>query len=296
MQDAYPENLPDSHTIEQFLDNLTSTSWHDEIITKATDVASKIPGVKAIILRGSLAKGEGDAFSDIDFYIIHDGVEEDSKKIMSHFMNRLSEIGNVLHYFTSTVDAKSRIIYFTPFVKFELNIKTKKKVYGWKSNQVKILYDPERVAKQIILKLDTEFSIEPVLLSIQNTAVALPAFCYMTAGYLVRGEWITALEGIRWVASNLLKISGHFLNQWDEGPRRAETRFPEPVLDYYWGMQPKDVNDIWNAIDVALDWYLEWLIPWFNEHSIKTAEEEVPLIRLILGKLYSEFLKKSRSE
>jgi len=294
MQDAYLGNLPSDNEIDDLMSNLDSTKWHDGIVERAVNITKKIPGVKAIVLRGSLANKTGDAFSDIDFYILHDKSENESVLIRNGFMKKISNIGDVVHFFTSTYDLNSRIIFFKPFIKFELDVKTLKEARSWQPEKIKILYDPKGVMNHILLISDGEFKLDSVLEDIRNTAVAFPAFCYITAGHLVRGEWITALEDIQWVRSKLLQTSSWFLSQWDEGPRRAEQRFPRPIIDFYWSMQSTDVADIWNSISTAIGWYMDWLVPWFNEHSIKTAVEQIPLIRLLLGMLQKEFLKRTQ--
>ena len=69
MQTVFKENFPSKEEVAAFLEDTTCMDWHEAIIEKATAVASSISEVETILLKGSLAKGEGDIFSDIDFLI-----------------------------------------------------------------------------------------------------------------------------------------------------------------------------------------------------------------------------------
>ena len=55
----------------------------------------------------------------------------------------------------------------------------------------------------------------------------------------------------------MLRVCGWLFGLYDEGPRRAEQRFPEDVLDYYNKSRVKTVDEIWNGLQILLDWYEE---------------------------------------
>ena len=71
----------------------------------------------------------------------------------------------------------------------------------------------------------------------------------------------------------------------DEGPRRAETRFPHVILDYYSKTRVKDKADIWDALTVILDWYEEWMVNKFEEHEISHSANQVERMREVLALL-----------
>ena len=65
--------LPPIERFKEFLSDISTTSYHHKIVEKALNIAKQIEEVEGILLKGSLGKGEGDIFSDIDFQILHSG-------------------------------------------------------------------------------------------------------------------------------------------------------------------------------------------------------------------------------
>ena len=243
MPDGKIGSLPSLEVFEEFLDDVTTTKYHHDIIDKALNVAKDIPEVEGVILKGSLGKGEGDIFSDIDFQIVHSCEPEMSAEIMKKFMDRLSEI------------AKS-----------------------------KILFDRSGLVKDIVEEARTiPFDFDDVLTIVKGRAIAIPAFTYITAGFVVRGEYIAAIEAVDWIAAEMLRISGWLLGIRNEGPRRAEQRFPEDVLSYYNGSRAKDIADVWNSLQVFLNWYTEWMVPHLEKHKIPHSLHQVPNMRGVLS-------------
>jgi hypothetical protein len=55
MQTVFKENFPAKEEVAAFLEDITCMDWHEAIIEKATAVASSIPEVETILLKGSLA-------------------------------------------------------------------------------------------------------------------------------------------------------------------------------------------------------------------------------------------------
>jgi len=192
-------------------------------------------------------------------------------------MNELDRIGEMIHFFTSTAFHEDKIIYFRPFVKFELNVRTCRQAEGdWSSSLGEILYDRRGRLKEVVAAAsEVKFSVDNVMDTIRDRAIQIPTFCYITAGFIVRGENATALNALNWIRNDMLRLSGWILGQWDEGPRRAEERFPEEVLDFYMQSTAKTVEEIWDGIKVLLAWYENWLIPRFEELSLTHALVQV---------------------
>jgi predicted nucleotidyltransferase len=283
--------LPSLDNFESLLHNTGTTEYHREIIRRATDVASKLEDVEGVILKGSLGKGEGDVFSDIDFQILHEGNRELSAAILNRFMDRLDEVGTMIHFFPSTASLADCIIYLEPFVKFELSVGTLADAsHDWKTPLAEILFDKNGlVRKAMSTARSVEFSLETHMPVIRGRAVAIPTFCYITGGHFARGEYITALNAIDWMRNDMLMISGWLLRMWDEGPRRAESRFPTDVLGYYRESAVCTVVGIWDSLDVLLDWYSNWMVPHFEELSIPHSGIQVEQMRAILALLEKKF-------
>ena len=278
-------SLPPLDVFEEFLKDVKTTKYHNDIIDKALIVAKDIEEVEGVILKGSLGKDEGDIFSDIDFQIVHSCEPEESAVIMSKFMERLSELGEVIQYFPSTAFADDRIIYIHPFVKFELSVGTcDANAQKWHIADARILFDRNGFVKDIVEEAKTiPFNFDDVRSVVKGRAIAIPAFTYITAGFVVRGEHISAIEAVDWIAAEMLRISGWFLGIRDEGPRRAEQRFPEEVLSYYNRSRAKDITDVWNSLKVFLDWFTEWMVPYFEKQDIPHSGLQVPNMRGVLA-------------
>jgi len=277
--------LPSLDVFEEFLEDVTTTKYHYEIIDKALIIAKDIEEVEGVILKGSLGKSEGDIFSDIDFQIVHSRTPEESAVIMDKFMERLSELGEIIQYFPSTAFAEDQIIYIHPFVKFELSVGTcDANAQKWHVASAKVLFDRNGFVKDIIEEAKTlPFNFDDVYAIVKGRATAIPAFTYITAGFVVRGENIAAIEAVDWIAAEMLRISGWFLGIRDEGPRRAEQRFPKEVLSYYNRSRAKDIIDVWNSLQVFLDWFAEWMVPLLEKRNIPHSAHQVPNMRGVLA-------------
>jgi len=271
------DSIPSIEEFREFLNDVTVTDWHHALVNNALEVVKGFPEAEGAILKGSLGRGRGDVFSDIDFVILHDGEPSDSAGISRRFMNELDRIGEMIHFFTSTAFHEDKIIYFRPFVKFELNVRTCRQAEGdWSSSLGEILYDRRGRLKEVVAAAsEVKFSVDNVMDTFRDRAIQIPTFCYITAGFIVRGENATALNALNWIRNDMLRLSGWILGQWDEGPRRAEERFPEEVLDFYMQSTAKTVEEIWDGIKVLLAWYENWLIPRFEELSLTHALVQV---------------------
>jgi predicted nucleotidyltransferase len=287
MQTVFKENFPSKEEVAAFLEDTACMDWHEPIIEKATAIASSIPEVETILLKGSLAKGEGDIFSDIDFLILHMGDESTTAIIRKQMMEKLSDIGDVIHYFFSTVDNETPIIYFKPWVKFELDIGLMENARNrWKHSFAKILFDRNGLGAAVVEEASkVTFDLGDHVLQISNLAIALPSFVYIVAGFVVRGEHITAVDFLDYVRNEMLTVNGLLLGLWDEGPRRAGKRFPEKVLYYYNRTRVAEVSDMWLALGYLLDWYEDWLIPRFEQLETPHAKHEIPTLKLMLRQL-----------
>ncbi|TFF84137.1 MAG: nucleotidyltransferase domain-containing protein [Promethearchaeota archaeon] len=284
-QAVYHQNIPDRKELNTFLKDLDTLSFHQKIIEKALNIAKELPEVEAVLLLGSLAVNTADIFSDVDFYVLIKD-KKHIQKIKDHFLQNLTTIGKPIHIFGSNAYPNSSIVYFKPFIKFELLIEDYKKlVKNWRvGKKAKLLFDRNGLGAKLMKEAnELTFNLEKYELEIQNVAIELPSFCYNIAGYMLRGEYITSIDFIAWIRRLLLRICGFFLEMWDEGTRRAELRFSDEVLNYYHQCIVKNVNGIWQILHNILDWYSNWLVPRFEIHNFSHANDEVPIIRYLLN-------------
>ncbi|TFG17202.1 MAG: nucleotidyltransferase domain-containing protein [Promethearchaeota archaeon] len=285
MQAVYHQNIPDQKELKTLLNDLDSLRFHEKIIHNALNIAKELPKVEAVLLLGSLAVNTADIFSDVDFYVLIKD-KKHMETIKDYFLQNLTTIGIPIHIFGSNAYPNSSIVYFKPFIKFELLIEDYDKlVKNWRvGKKAKLLFDRNGLGAELMQTANNlTFNLEKYQLEIQNVAIELPSFCYNIAGYILRGEYVTSVDFIAWIRRLLLRICGFFLEMWDEGTRRAELRFPDEVLAYYHRCIVKDVNGIWQILHNILDWYSNWLVPRFEIHNFSHANDEVPFIRYLLN-------------
>ena len=262
--------LPEQNTLNEFFSDLAYTKKHLELAEKAAEISKSISGVEAVILKGSLSSDFGDVFSDVDFLVLYQGEVEIFEKIKQHFIRKLSLIGNVILNYNSNGNPKDLIIYFQPLIKFDLNIRTfEQAASSWTTASGVLLFGRSGLGVQAIKGArELKFDMHRYLPYLKNMAIAIPNLCYIACGYAVRGEDLAALEDVDWLRNEMLKTSGYLLNLWDEGPRRAEKRFPVEVRSFYKSSRVKTVDEIWEAAEILLDWYIKWLVPNFEFHGL----------------------------
>jgi len=290
-QKIYPENIPSEQEMLRFINNFDNDNYHKSIVYHAIKLSEKIPNVEAAFLFGSLSQGNADIFSDIDFYLM---VEDkmDYKVIIDSFLQEINSLGELIHIFQSNAKKNSIIIYFKPFIKFELVVENYSKlIKEWRlAKRASLLFDRNGLGKEAIKKSrNIKFDIQDHINEIQNVALELPSFCFLISGYMSRGEYITIIDFIAWIRRKLLRISGFLLGIHDEGTRRAEKRFPQELIEYYNNCRVKDREDVWKCLMVFLEWYSNWMVPKFEEKNIINANREVNIIKKAIKKIQKRF-------
>jgi predicted nucleotidyltransferase len=285
------ENIPSKKELQQFIQDINNTSFHESIISDAVGVSRKIPAVEAVFLLGSLSEGKGDIFSDIDFYLM---IKDDQNynNILETFLSDIDKLGDVIHIFRSNAKKNSIIIYLKPYIKFELVVETFSTLCDeWRvGERGSLLYDKNGMGKEALsIAKKLEFNMGRHLDEIRNMALDLPSFCFLIAGYMMRGEHVTIIDFIAWIRRKMLRISGFLLGMRDEGTRRAEQRFPEDLIRYYERCKVKAMEDVWDCLMVFLEWYSDWMVPKFEEHEIIHAGQEVQVIKSAINQLRKRF-------
>ncbi|MGY5874722.1 MAG: hypothetical protein RTU30_03155 [Candidatus Thorarchaeota archaeon] len=284
MHKSYPERYPSAEELKEFLSDIKSKAYHEDIIRKVTENIQDLPEIECILLMGSLGKRGGDIFSDIDFVVIHQGGTDESRILRKKIVERIEETCQVLYSYSTGYQNLDDIIFMHPLVKFELNIRTVEiSMRDWKCGETEILFDRKGLGKQI--QDETKkiaFKIEKVLPWLGNSAINLPTMFYLASAFVIRGEYVTAMDGYDWIRSELLRVSGWLLGQWDEGPRRAEMRFPPEVLSFYWDSRVMKPDEILHTLPILMDWYEKWMIPRFEELEISHSGYQIKELREII--------------
>lgn len=264
-----------SNQIINLISDLKNLEYHHEITNRSVKLVQTFPGIEAILLSGSFATGTSDVFSDIDFKVAFDPAITSHEFISKEYIERTDQIGQVVNIFNSTANSKDKIIYFFPFIKFELNMRTVDELpKSRKNSESRILYERSDSGAKIIEKAkEKRFSFNDYRLYIQNISIAFPNLCYIVMGYVIRGELITAFSDLNWIREMLLEVNGYMLAQENEGPRRAEDRYPQSTLYYYNNSAAIKKNGIKDALIILLEWYLDILAPLFEDKGIETRRE-----------------------
>ncbi|TXT59985.1 MAG: hypothetical protein BAJALOKI1v1_1340008 [Promethearchaeota archaeon] len=287
-----PKNVPSQKEMKQFLEDIHDIEYHEKIVANALALSKTIPDVEAIFLMGSLSTRSADIFSDIDFYLLHED-QTDYKQILDAFLLNIESLGEVIHIFQSNAKLNSIIIYLKPFIKFELVAESFSALSKeWRlAERGKLLYDKNNLGQNAInISSKLQFQITAHLDEIRNLALDLPSFCFLIAGYMIRGEHVTIVDFIAWIRRKMLRISGFLLGMWDEGTRRAEQRFPTELIQFYERCRVKVIDDVWECLMVFLEWYNAWMVPKFEEFEIVHANAEVPITQSAIKNLKTSFL------
>ena len=270
------DNFPSWDEFKIFLDDNKDLHHHNDIIRSLKELIQKNEKIDAAFLTGSLSKGKGDIFSDIDITIMI-GDNIDASDVKNYIMERISSIGDFIHVFRSQARSRDLILYFKPFIKLDLEIRKYKQVEkNYKIGHIgSILFDRKDLGKKAKEKANLiEFSIQNHLLEIKDAALAIPTFWYLVAAYLSRGENVTAMDFISWIRMYYMKICGYVLGMRDEGTRRAEKRYPHEIIEYYFHSCARTPDQIWDGIYELIRWYSEWLSPRLAEIGINHYQEK----------------------
>lgn len=289
IQIVFQEHLEVSNFIpipqmEEFISDTTNLVHHQRLIANTIQVAKEIKNIEGLLLRGSLGAGNGDLFSDIDMIFFYDEETTTYSVIKEEILQKLHEIGSPVGYFYNTINQRDLIIYFHPFVKYELTIRSLQSMRNRRNfTKAKILYDPKGLVTKLVKESDhIQFQLMSHFDEIKNFAECFSSMCYIISGYVVRGEHLTAIDDLDWLRNWSLKISGWLLGMIDEGPRRAELRFPHQVLEFYRNSRVKDSNEIWNALQIMFDWFETWLLPQLEQRGIKHTGKDIIFIKQTL--------------
>ncbi len=271
----------------QFLADLNSTAVQTEIAQKATRVARQIPEVEAVILRGSLATQSGDIFSDIDLLLLCQKPDQ-LEGIKKTFLSQAHQLGPVIHSYSSVVNPINHLLIFDPMVQLELDLKSyQQAASSWKTAKGVLLYDRTGLGRSAIENAQRiVFDIDAHKPFLTNTAAIVPVSVYLIYGYYTRGERLAALDDLDWLRNQMLRASSYLLGMQDEGPRRAETKFPADVVHYYRETRTSTARNIWAAVELILKWYADWMIPRFQELDVAVPNNLLTRVRTCVDELH----------
>jgi len=181
--------------------------------------------VKAIFLKGSMARGEYDEYSDVDLYCLVD--EEDEALFLTKRLKHLESYRKILFYEDFFIIAPQIITVFDNLLHVDLFTVTEKSFK--EKDYFRILYDPEG-------RLTKFQSTQNLLLSLEEFSdcaydVAWFLFQYNNASQ--RGNDLWAVEMLQHVMVNLSKVLLHRYKpeKAQLGLKSLESQLPPIQLD-----------------------------------------------------------------
>ena len=116
-------------------------SKQENAIHRVLKSVKQDPAVRAVFLKGSLAKGEGDAYSDVDFYcLVHEAQESD---FLTRRIKHLQAHWPLLYHSEVNHVCPQIVGYFMNNLHFDLYTVTENNLS--QTGAMKVLYDPEEL-------------------------------------------------------------------------------------------------------------------------------------------------------
>lgn len=115
----------------------------EEAIEKVYSEIMKDKLVKAVFLKGSIARGECDEYSDVDFYCMVD--EERKEEFLSKRIKYLEAYKQIIYYTEENFVGPQIVAVFEDGLHFDLYTVTKESLHC--TDEIKVLYDPAGLLK-----------------------------------------------------------------------------------------------------------------------------------------------------
>ncbi|MFL0249629.1 nucleotidyltransferase domain-containing protein [Clostridium neuense] len=115
----------------------------EEAVKKVYSEVMKDKLVKAVFLKGSIARGECDEYSDVDFYCMVD--KERREEFLSKRILYLKSYKPLIYYSEENFVAPQIVAVFEDGLHFDLYTVTKESLHC--TDEVKVLYDPAELLK-----------------------------------------------------------------------------------------------------------------------------------------------------
>lgn len=195
----------------------------EEILKKMIDYFMNAEGILGIFLSGSLAQGNWDEFSDIDFRVI---VED--KYIDYYINNRLTipnNWGDLIYNEYSLSWKNMCVSHFKPFIKVDVFYYKSDDISPslWHNKGIKIIYDKTGKIAEIVeesKKLTVEYNKQEINMSIDKT-FALIHEVYRRAK---RNEVIYANDLLNGLRMKVIEFDDIINNRLQEGSSHYENR------------------------------------------------------------------------
>lgn len=260
-----------------------STPRHDALIAAASRWAEANDRVRALLLKGSLARGQSDARSDIDLVIVTqighlDGLWADRRRIaegLGRWLGGFDEAAwQAPHTFIGFYDGPVKVDFFYQ----------DGEPHGdpWLRDGFVALVDPEGLAEP----LRATFGAEPDPVDLSDFDPHAWDWLWWMDGKLARGgeEWLVYIELVKFVETMLLAGHNALSPEPWRGASRVGRRLPAGAQAELRAALPAapEPEELRRALDVAIGAHLQLRQRLANERDMPLSHE---LARQVLGGL-----------
>ncbi|TFE02242.1 nucleotidyltransferase domain-containing protein [Jeotgalibacillus salarius] len=172
-----------------------------EAAEKITESLKNDPLVKAVVLKGSLGRNEGDEFSDVDLYCFVDGEKID--KFLPRRVEHLSAYGSMLFHESLFIIAPQVITVYDNLLHVDLFTVTEETFKT--TDYFTVLYDPENLMEQFKDKQHLTLSAA----ELEEQAFDIGWFLFQYRKAWNRGNDIWAIEALHLMTKYLVRVLFH---------------------------------------------------------------------------------------
>lgn len=205
------------------------------MISRVRELAQADERIVSVLMYGSFMKGEGDIYSDIEFYLFY-------KTDFDH-REWVSEIRPVLLFFTNEFGIEEAIFdnlirgefHFAPAAEREV-VRSWEGKTSFRHADNMALVDKDGVLGQILSDIDRGTPPFDSPESVRWIAESLVNHLLMVRGLIERGEWVHAQQNFQYIQKHLLwliRVEAGALGHWESPSKKAEADLPPEWYDTY---------------------------------------------------------------
>ena len=206
-----------------------------QLIEKVKLLSTEDADISSVLMYGSFTKGEGDRFSDIEFYVFYKKDfphEEWVNKVCRTLLFFRNEFGTEVAIFENMIRGE---FHFLPVEEVQI-VRTWEGFISFEYYKEMILVDKENLLSEALDPVDkkrpehsSQDSINWIYMSLLNNLL-------MTKGLIERGELAHAQQSFQFIQRYLLcliRIEVGADNHWESPTKRIEFEIPADWYDVY---------------------------------------------------------------
>lgn len=199
-----------------------------QLINKTKLLAVEDTNISSVLMYGSFIKGEGDKFSDVEFYIFYNkdfSHEEWVNKICRTLLFFTNEFGTEVAIFENMIRGE---FHFLPIQEINI-VKSWEGILSFEYHKEMILVDKNNSLTKILSSIDkkrpqhsSQHSIDWIYMSQLNNLI-------MVRGLIERGELAHAQQCFQYIQKYLLyliRIEVNADNHWESPTKKLESEVP----------------------------------------------------------------------